>query len=68
MKQAETRHQDEKRRLEYEMKDQKERAEVKLKLEKEMAAKKLQDTIDGHNQEMRKFRDDQEKKDREHRD
>lgn len=50
------------------MKDQKERAEVKLKLEKEMAAKKLQDTIDGHNQEMRKFRDDQEKKDREHRD
>ena len=58
MKQAEARHQDEKRRLEYEMKDQKERAEVKLKIEKENAAKKLHETITEHNEEMRKFRDD----------
>ena len=68
MKQAEARHQDEKRRLEYEMRDQKERAETKLKMEMDKAADKLRQTIDAHTDEMRKFRMDQERKDAEHRD
>ena len=50
------------------MRDQKERAETKLKTEMDRAAEKLQQTIDAHNEEMRKFRYDQERKDREHRD